>query len=197
MKARNQGRSRYWLKLILTFLGFLAISIGLGYLIRSFLIGFRIPVHFPAWLALLIIFGVLAVVNLSVLPLPFGVAIMLIASMHWNPVLVALAGSVGASLGEFSSYFFGILGKRIAINEEMAGYKMVRGWIQKYGWWAIALLSFQPILPFELGGFIAGLAKMPVRQFLPAIMLGKFPKYLILIYLGDLVIRFFPHMHVL
>jgi uncharacterized membrane protein YdjX (TVP38/TMEM64 family) len=73
---------------------------------------------------------------------------------------------------------------------------MVRGWIQKYGWWTIALLSFQPILPFELGGFIAGQAKMPVRQFLPTIMLGKFPKYLILVYLGDLVIRFFPHMHI-
>jgi uncharacterized membrane protein YdjX (TVP38/TMEM64 family) len=191
MNASKPGKFKSWLRLSLTILAFIGISLGLGYLIRFLLANFEIPVDIPMWLALLIVFGILIVINLSVLPLPFGVAILLVAASHWNPVLVALAGSLGASLGEFSSYFFGYLGKRIAINENMFGYKTVQTWIRKYGMWAIALLSFQPILPFEIGGFIAGITKMPVRQFLPAIMIGKFPKYLILVYLGNTVLNLF------
>jgi uncharacterized membrane protein YdjX (TVP38/TMEM64 family) len=193
MTVRKESKVSHGLKLGLTILVFLALSVGLGYLIRLLLADFRIPTHVPIWLALTIVFGVLLIINLSILPLPFGIAIMLVAAAHWNPILVALAGSIGASLGEFSSYFFGYLGKRIAINEEAATYKLIRTWILKYGMWAIALLSFQPVLPFELGGFIAGITKMPVHQFLPAIVIGKFPKYIILIYLGNTIIHFLPH----
>jgi uncharacterized membrane protein YdjX (TVP38/TMEM64 family) len=184
MTEKSNKRLR-WLKLGLTVVGFIAISIGLGYAIRYSLHNFHIPLDIPTWEALLIIFGILLVMNLSILPLPFGISIMLVAATHWHPVLVALAGSLGASLGEFSAYFFGYLGKRIAINENTMGYKQIQGWIHRYGMWAIAFLSFQPIIPFEIGGFIAGVAKMPVKQFLPAIWIGKFPKYIILIYLGN------------
>src|SRR5512136_2124426 len=108
-----------WVKLGLIFLGFLAFSIGMGYLTES-LLGHRyIPEHMPAWLALLIIIGILGIINVSAIPLPFGVALIIVASQHWNPVLVALCGSLGASLGEFSSYFFGYLGKRISISDNL------------------------------------------------------------------------------
>ena len=190
MNEKESKRAR-WIKIGLVAIGFIVISIGLGYAIRYLLHNYNIPVDIPTWEALLIIFGILVILNLSILPLPFGISIMLAAASHWNPVLVALAGSLGASLGEFSAYFFGYLGKRIAINENTPGYKQVQRWIQRYGMWAIAFLSFQPIIPFEIGGFIAGLAKMPVKKFLPAIWIGKFPKYLILIYLGTTILNFF------
>ena len=190
------NRRTRWIKLGFAFLGFIALSIGVGYLTQYLLANYSIPSNIPAWTALLIILGILAVVNLSVLPLPFGVSIMVVAAAHWNPVLVALFGSLGASLGEFSSYFFGYLGERISINENTPGYKLVQTWIRKYGIWAIALLSFQPVLPFEVGGFIAGVAKMPIRLFLPAIWIGKFPKYLILIYLGSTIMHFSHLFHI-
>jgi membrane protein YqaA with SNARE-associated domain len=187
----NSSRPYRWLKLGLAFLAFVAISLGIGFLIQYLLARHNIRLNLPAWEGLLLIFGVLLVVNLSVLPLPFGVSLMLVAADHWNPALVALVGSAGASLGEFSSYFFGYLSKRLSIDENTPGYKMVQRWIHRYGMWAIALLSFQPIIPFELGGFIAGLVKMPISKFLPAIWIGKFPKYLILIYLGGTVLNLF------
>ena len=134
---------------------FVIFSLGLGILAQYLLTRFHVPLHAPLWLALLVVFGILGLVNLSGLPLPIGVSIMLIAAEHWNPVLIALAGSLGASLGEFTSYFFGYLGERLSINEDTPGYKLVQSWILKYGMWAIALLSFQPVIPFELGGFIA------------------------------------------
>ena len=187
-----KNRGNRWLKLGFIFLGFTVLSIGLSYLIQSLLAHYHIPTNIPEWIALFLVFGILAVVNVSVLPVPFGISIMLVAAAHWNPILVALFGSLGASLGEFSSYFFGYLGKRISIDENMLGYKMIHRWIMKYGMWAIAFISFQPVIPFEIGGFIAGVAKMPIRQFLPALWIGKFPKYLILIYLGNMLMHHIP-----
>jgi uncharacterized membrane protein YdjX (TVP38/TMEM64 family) len=192
--AGIRNRRNHWLKLVLTFLGFIVISVGLGYLIRYLLAHYHIPLNIPTWKALLLLFGILTVINLSVLPLPFGISIMLVAAANWNPILVTLSGSLGATLGEFSGYFFGYLGKKISIDENTPGYKMVHGWLVKYGMWAIALLSFQPIIPFEIGGFIAGVAKMPVFKFLPAIWIGKFPKYLMLIYLGNTLMHHIPFL---
>lgn len=187
-----KNRGNRWLKLGFVFLGFIIVSVGLGYLVQSLLGHYHIPTNIPEWIGLLLVFGILTVVNLSVLPVPFGISIALVAAARWNPILVALFASLGSSLGEFSSYFFGYLGKRVSIDENMPGYKMTRGLIMKYGMWAIAFLSFQPIIPIEIGGFIAGVAKMPVHQFLPALCIGKFPKYLILIYLGSTLMRLIP-----
>lgn len=190
--AGIKSRKNRWIKLGLTFLFFILISVGIGYLIQSLIAQYNIPKDVPEWVAFCIIFGLLALINATIVPLPFGVSIMLAAAMHWNPVLVALFGSLGACLGEFNGYFFGYLGKRIAIDEITPGYEMVHRWIKKYGMWAIAFLSFQPVIPFEIGGFIAGVARMPLRLFLPALWLGKFPKYVALIYLGTALFRFIP-----
>lgn len=190
--SRLASQKKRWLRLGLAFIFFIGVSIGLGYLVNSIFAHYRIPNDIPWWVAMLIVTGILAAINLSFLPLPFGVSIMLVAAMHWNPILVALFGSIGACIGEFSGYLFGYIGKRIAIDEKTIGYKMVQGWIRKFGIWAIALLSFQPIIPFEIGGFIAGAARMPVKYFFPALLLGKFPKYIIIVYLGNVILHHLP-----
>jgi uncharacterized membrane protein YdjX (TVP38/TMEM64 family) len=194
MAESPKNRRIHWLKLGLTGAAFLVVSIGLGYLFQSILASYEIPVDIPVWLGLLIVFGLLGAVNLTLLPLPIGVSIMLVAASYWHPFLVALAASLGATLGEFSGYFFGFVGKKISIKDDMPVYKLVKAWIDKYGMWAIAFISFQPVIPFDIGGFIAGLTRMPIRKFVPAVWIGKFPKYLILIYLGDILIRLFPSL---
>lgn len=184
----------HWLRLILIAVGFLVLSAILGYYLQTLLSRFHIPQDISAWLVYLIIFGVTLVVNLSVIPLPVAISLMIVAASTWNPILVALFGSLGACLGESSAYLVGYFGTRIAIHKQVMGYTMIQGWIKRFGFWAIAFLSFQPILPIEIGGFIAGLAKMPVQQFLPALWLGKFPKYLILIFAAKGLIHFIPFL---
>lgn len=148
-----------------------------------------------AWIAYLAILAIAFLVNLSFVPLPFAVPVMVAAATRWDPLLVALAGSIGASLGEMNGYYAGWLGKKIAIPDNLTGYAMMRRWIERWGFWAVCLLSFQPILPIEIGGFIAGAARMPIRRFLPALWLGKYPKYIILVYAGLGIIRFVPFIH--
>jgi membrane protein YqaA with SNARE-associated domain len=191
----DQNGKIHWVKLTILFVGFLVVSAGIGYLLQILLVRFHIPEGIPAWLVYLILFGVTLVVNLSLIPLPFALSLMIAASTKWNPIMVALSASLGASIGEFSSYLIGYFGTKIAINDKIIGYQMIQKWIKRWGVWAIAFLSFQPILPIEIGGFIAGLAKMPVRLFLPALWLGKFPKYLIVIYAAQGIIHFIPFFH--
>jgi uncharacterized membrane protein YdjX (TVP38/TMEM64 family) len=140
------------------------------------------------------LFGITLLINLSFIPLPIAVSLMIAAAAKFNPVLIALVCSFGACIGEMSGYYAGLLGKKIAFAGENRWYQLMKGWIDRWGFWAIAFLSFQPILPIEVGGIIAGAAKMPVKKFFPALWVGKFPKYLILIYAGLGLIRFLPFL---
>ncbi len=189
----KQGSVVRWRRLFLEFGGMLIVSFGLAYLLQRTLPKSSLPQ--VASLAYATVFGVSILTNLSVVvPVPFAVTIMVAAATEWNPVLVALAAALGGSIGELSGYYAGYLGKKIAITGEVPGYQRIERWIQRWGVWAIFFLALQPIIPFAIGGFIAGAARMPIRKFLPALFLGKFPKYLILTYAGLGIINFLPFL---
>ena len=181
-----------WFKLGVIFVLFVIFSAIVAYATQMIFTSFHLPIHKYEPAAYLTIFLVSMVVNLSLIPLPFAVSLMIAASAIWNPILVALAGSLGASLGEMSYYYLGYLSKKVAIPDDIVGYQTVKSWVDKYGMWAIAFLSFQPVIPIEIGGLVAGLAKYPLGKFLIALWIGKFPKYIILIYLGSALMHLIP-----
>jgi membrane protein YqaA with SNARE-associated domain len=184
----------HWVKLVIAFVGFIAISFAFA----QFLIFIRERLNINLFefelLAYISVFLISLLANATIIaPVPFAIAIMVGAAEEFNPLIIALCGAAGGSLGELSGYYAGRLGKKIAIPDTIIGYKKIEGWIKKYGFWAISVLAFQPILPFDVGGLIAGLAKMPLHKFLPALFIGKFPKYVLLIYAGMGLINFMPN----
>jgi membrane protein YqaA with SNARE-associated domain len=182
-----------WIRLVIALAGLLALSFGFAALMQFLKNRLDIPLYDFALLAYASVFLSALVANMTIIaPVPFAVAIMVGAARELNPVLVALVGATGGTLGELSGYYAGRVGKRIAIPDTFVGYKRIEVWIKKYGVWAIFVLAFQPIIPFDVGGLIAGAAKMPLVKFLPALWLGKFPKYVLLIYAGLGLIGFLP-----
>jgi len=178
---------------VISLVSLIAISFGLAYLLQSLGERFMLPLDKFAWLAYLSVFGATLLCNLTVIaPVPIATSLMIAAATRWDPVMMALVASVGGTLGELSGYYAGYLGKKIAIAEYVAGYDRFAGWIQRYGVWAIFLLALQPIIPFDIGGMIAGAARMPLRKFMPALWAGKFPKYVIFCYSGIGLIQFLP-----
>ncbi len=191
--APKRGGQIRWLKLAIALLVLVVLSFGLAYLLGYIAEKFNLPLYDFAWLAYLIVFGTSLASNLTIIaPVPFAASIMVAAATEWNPVLIALFASIGAAIGELSGYYAGYLGKKIAISENIAWYGCIESWIQRHGVWAILFLSFQPIIPFDIGGMIAGVAKMPLHRFLPALWLGRFPKYIIITYAGIGLIHFLP-----
>jgi membrane protein YqaA with SNARE-associated domain len=186
------GSQIHWVRLVIAFAVLVALSYGFVRLLQ-FVDLDRFPVYEVASLAYLSVFVASLIANLTIIaPVPFAIVIIITAATKFNPWIIALCAATGGAIGELSGYYAGRLGKKIAIPDSIFAYHQIEGWVNKYGFWAIMVIAFQPIIPFDIGGLIAGTAKMPLYKFLPALWLGKFPKYLLFAYAGIGVVNFLP-----
>ncbi|OGO01850.1 MAG: hypothetical protein A2Y72_05590 [Chloroflexi bacterium RBG_13_53_26] len=191
----NKIRKNRWVKLAALFLILIAISFGLAVLFNRLLHPLEERIQDFAWLAYLIVFGTSLLSNLTVIaPVAVGAAVMMTAADFYHPVVVALFAAIGGTLGELGGYYAGSLGKNVLANEYPEAYDRVAGWVDRYGMWAISFLAFQPLIPFDIAGLVAGASKMPAPKFVLACFLGKFPKYIILVYFFTQLKHFMPYM---
>ncbi|MCY4528969.1 MAG: VTT domain-containing protein [Chloroflexi bacterium] len=117
-----------------------------------------------------------------VLPVP-GIATVIIGATIWNPLLVALAGGTGSTIGELAAYLAGV-GSYGAVRR-FAGrsrwyvtwYSRLRGWIEARGMITIFLFAATPNPFFDIAGFAAGSMRYPIGRFTVACWLGKMVKY--------------------
>ena len=182
-----------WRKLAVTLLGVIGLSFGLAYLFQNLANRLHLPLYDLAWLAYLTVFLTSLAANLTIIaPVPIGLTIMATAAGEWNPAMVALSASIGASIGELSGYFAGRLGRKVAILERAMWYSRFEEWIQRWGIWAIFFLALQPVLPFDVAGLVAGTARMPLHKFFPTLLVGRLVKYLIVAYAAAGIIHHLP-----
>lgn len=120
------------------------------------------------------IFLIALLANATILlPAP-GVAIIYALGAIFNPFGVGLVAGTGGALGELSGYLAGFSGQ--AVVERMDMYDRVKPWVDKYGGWAIMVLSAIPNPFFDLAGIAAGIAKMPLHTFLFFVWIGQLIK---------------------
>jgi len=120
------------------------------------------------------IFLIALMANATVLlPAP-GVAIIYAMGAVFNPLWVGLAAGTGGALGELSGYLAGFSGQ--AVVEKTNIYNRFHPWVEKYGGWAILVLSAIPNPFFDIAGIAAGIAKMPLKTFLIFTWVGQIIK---------------------
>jgi uncharacterized membrane protein YdjX (TVP38/TMEM64 family) len=139
------------------------------------------------------IFLVMLLANATVIiPAP-GVAVVFAMGNIFNPFWVALAAGTGGAIGELSGYLAGFSGQ--ALVENTQAYNRVAPWVQKYGAWAILVLSAFPNPFFDLAGIAAGVAKIPVWKFLLFCWMGQIIKMALFAFAGaysiDWIANFF------
>lgn len=123
------------------------------------------------------IFLIALLANATVLlPAP-GVAVIYAMGAIFNPFGVALAAGTGGALGELSGYLAGFSGQGVV--ERMEVYERIKPWVDKYGGWAILVLSAIPNPFFDAAGIAAGIARMPLHTFLIFTWVGQLIKMLI------------------
>ena len=128
------------------------------------------------------IFLIALMANATVfLPAP-GVAVVLAMGSIFNPLGVALAAGTGGAIGELSGYLAGFSGQ--AVVEQTDVYNKINPWIQKYGGWAILVLSAIPNPFFDIAGIAAGISKMPFWRFLFFCWIGQLIKMALFAYAG-------------
>lgn len=110
------------------------------------------------------IFLIALLANATVLlPAP-GVAVIYAMGAIFNPFGVGLAAALGGTFGELSGYLAGFSGQ--AVVERMDIYRRIKPWVDRFGGWAILVLSAIPNPFFDIAGIAAGIAKMPLQTFL-------------------------------
>ena len=122
------------------------------------------------------IFMIALLANATVLlPAP-GVAVIYAMGAVFNPFAVALAAGTGAAIGELSGYLAGFSGQAVIDRGDV--FQRIHPWVEKYGGWAILVLSAIPNPFFDIAGIAAGMTKMPVRTFLLFTWIGQMIKML-------------------
>ncbi len=130
-------------------------------------------------------FGVFIIMLLAnatvILPAP-GVAVVFAMGSVFNPLGVALSAGVGGAIGEITGYLAGFSGQAVVENTKV--YNRLMPWIKKYGAWVILVLSSVPNPFFDIAGIAAGIAKIPLWQFLLACWVGQTIKMALFAYAG-------------
>jgi len=101
----------------------------------------------------------------------------------FNPFLVGLVSSFGATIGELTGYIAGRSG-RVVIKDN-ARFEKIEKWMAKYGLWTIFVLAVIPNPAFDLAGIVSGATKIPVWKYFLVTWAGKLIKFLGFAYLGS------------
>ncbi len=117
------------------------------------------------------------------LPAP-GLAVIFTMGSVFQPWAVALAAASGGTLGELSGYLAGFSGQ--AVSENIALYRRIQPWLQRYGGWAILVFAAIPNPFFDVVGIAAGILRMPIQRFLLFCWLGQLIKMSLFAYAGAL-----------
>jgi membrane protein DedA with SNARE-associated domain len=99
-----------------------------------------------------------------------------------NPLLLGISAGTGGAIGELSGYLAGFSGQ--AVVERTNVYDRIRPWVEKYGGWAILVLTAIPNPVFDVAGIAAGIMKMPLRTFLISVWVGQMIKMTLFAYAG-------------
>lgn len=117
------------------------------------------------------------------IPAP-GWAATIAAGSILSPPLVALAASVGTAIGECSSYLLGYFGRSAILKNKTTVYLKAERWVKKYGIYTVPVLSFLPLLPFDIIGIASGALGLPFWKFIIAVWIGRLPRAIIESYFG-------------
>lgn len=115
------------------------------------------------------------------LPAPSSAIVFTFGSVY-PPLLVAVAGGLGAAVGELIGYFAGFSGRRLI--DQSAKAQRLKRWVSRYGELTIIVFAFLPLPLFDLVGGIAGALRMSLFRFLLPTILGKVLKMMIYAYAG-------------
>lgn len=100
-----------------------------------------------------------------------------------GPILIGVAGGIGASMGETTGYLAGYSGRVLVLGQKK--FERVQSWMKKWGSLSILLLSIVPFI-FDLIGIAAGSLRFPLWKFILLCGLGRIILYVGLIILVSL-----------
>lgn len=119
------------------------------------------------------------------IPAP-AIASVVAGGAVYPPVLVAVASSLGAALGDMVGFFLGHSGRKIFIKNNHRFYILLSDLFHKFGGIAIFGFAFLPNPFFDIVGISAGVFSYPAFRFFVLLFAGRLLRNLLLASLGSL-----------
>lgn len=104
----------------------------------------------------------------------------------YHPLIVAFVGSLGASLGDMVSYFFGYSGRTLAATNlrKKLWFRAIEDVFKAYGTIFIFVFAIIPNPFFDAIGLFAGVLGMNYSKFFIVMLTGRFARFVILALIG-------------
>ncbi len=103
-----------------------------------------------------------------------------------GPVIIGLVGGIGAAIGETTGYIAGRSGRDLISRREL--YHRVEGWLRRWGWLTVFVLSVVPFI-FDVVGLTAGALRFPFWKYFIFCWLGRTILYVSIITLAALGLK--------
>jgi undecaprenyl-diphosphatase len=133
---------------------------------------------------------VLTTAEQFIFPVPADIFITMGTTLGLSFTKILWIISSAAVIGSLIGYFLGkYLGHPI-ISWLLGKKRLEKGekFIKKWGVWGVILAGLTP-LPFKIVTWSAGIFEMPLKKFLPAVMVSRIPRYFITAYAGVLLYK--------
>jgi membrane protein YqaA with SNARE-associated domain len=182
---------RQWVIFTAVVLIFVVATFGFTVLARVLLRYFPLSTETSQAILYASVFVIFLFANLSlIIPIPITTPVIAAAVIAGNPLIVGLAAAAGGSIGEIGGYLVGRLGHNVLmrdnfmcrINQRFCASSLKQD-VERYGPIGIGVLAAQPIIPFDIGGIVAGSIKMSFGRFYIALLIGRTVKYVMFAYL--------------
>lgn len=135
-------------------------------------------------------FVISIVLNATViLPVSAMAIVMTLGATLPSPLIVGVLGGIGAAIGELTGYLVGRSGRGLLSKSTV--YNRVEGWVKRWGWIAVFILSIFPLV-FDIVGIIAGALRMPLWRFFVACWLGRTISYVAVALGASIGIKLLP-----
>ena len=135
------------------------------------------------------VFLVCFIANSTVLlPAP-SILVVLQYSMILNPVVVAICGALGASLGEMVGFMTGAHGRHFVSGKLI---KKVEDHFPNHPYIFVLVFSALPLPLFDVVGMMAGAIRLDKLKFYLICLAGKLFKMLVFVWMGQVVANIIP-----
>lgn len=140
--------------------------------------------HFSWWGPLVLLALFLVQMFAFVLP---SWALIVVSIRAYGPWWGSLISVAGIMLAATVAYVIGSLISEFTLRKLLGSRaeKKMRAYLDRYGFWLVAIFRLAPFLSNDVISYVAGLTQMPYYRFLGATVLGISPLVALIAFLGE------------
>jgi membrane protein YqaA with SNARE-associated domain len=146
-------------------------------------------IAFAKDLAGLFLLGLYCIPSNSVVPIPHEPGVLYFAKFY-DPLWIALAATMGSVIVSFADYALieaAMRHPRVKGASEARLFRWAVRWMTRWPFAIIVMFSLVPVLPIAVVRALAPASGYPLRRYIAAQIVGRYPRFLFLAWFGQMV----------